>query len=90
MGLALRRWDLFKKRGIYSRRVVKWCQFQDNYPIHINCTLCIFFLSKKDKIYGKSEMFDLLYIKNSACGILQKYEKCMNILLWNNNFSSQV
>lgn len=40
----------------------------------MNCTLHIFPSIKKDKIYDKSEMFDLAYIKNLACGTLQKYE----------------
>lgn len=32
-----------------------------------------FFSVKEDIIYDKSEMFDLLYVKNSAYGMLQKY-----------------
>ena len=38
-----------------------------------------FFLKQRreiyGKIYGKLEMFELLYIKNSACDMSQKYEK---------------
>lgn len=63
-----------QKRDLCHGRVVNWYQLQDNYPVHMNCTLCIFSSIKDDKTYNKSEMFEILYIKNSPCGTLQNYE----------------